>query len=244
MKSDIFPQRNRHRKYSCSFSNQEMLYIKSLLFEYYSTKRGIITNIFLSRVYFGLGKFCQKHGEDMQAIQYFKYTLHLDQENSDSYASIAEILFKHEKWQEALFFVKRAIRLNTKKSTYWLLLAELETQLGDHSLACEAFEISASLNGNDSEVWLKWSFLKYRENSISEAIDILKCGLEKVDKQAQVLYRIAAYWFTEGKYKTATEYLELAIYIDYDLHTELYTFFPNLKARQALSQIISHLRNR
>jgi hypothetical protein len=68
-------------------------------------------------------------------------------------------------------------------------------------------------------------------------------GLDEIPDCAELYYRICAYLIGDGKYKEAFNYLENALFLDFEKHTAILDFFPNLEIQKALFKVIEQYRN-
>jgi tetratricopeptide (TPR) repeat protein len=115
--------------------------------------------------------------------------------------------------------------------------------LGNVNASVEAFEHSAALNPENVDLWLNWSLAYFEQGDIQEAVELVKRGLDELPAEALLHYRLTAYLTIAGKYKEAFNSLENALILDFDKHTVLYDFFPNIETQQALFKIISKYKN-
>ena len=67
-------------------------------------------------------------------------------------------------------------------------------------------------------------------------------GLDENPEISDYLYRISAYLISAGKYKEAFNYLENALFLDFDNHKVLFEFFPDLEIQKALHKVIERFR--
>jgi hypothetical protein len=73
-------------------------------------------------------------------------------------------------------------------------------------------------------------------------MEIINDGLEELPKRADLYYRAVIYLIAKGLYKKGFTYLEKALFLDYEGHTVLYDYFPNLETQKALYKIIQQYR--
>jgi tetratricopeptide (TPR) repeat protein len=106
----------------------------------------------------------------------------------------------------------------------------------------EAYEQASQLEPGNPEVWLNWSFVLYEQGDYTRAIDLIEEGIEELPDEAELYYRATAYLIHSGKYKEAFHYLESALILDFDLHTVLFEFFPEMETQKALYKIIDQYR--
>ena len=67
-------------------------------------------------------------------------------------------------------------------------------------------------------------------------------ALEEVPDEPAFHYRMTAYLIGNGKYQEAFNFLENALILDFDMHTVLFDFFPNLEIQKVLFKIIDQYK--
>jgi tetratricopeptide (TPR) repeat protein len=125
---------------------------------------------------------------------------------------------------------------------YWKAVADCEFHVGNTVSSLDAYEEACLLDPEDKEVWLNWSYIYYEQGEYEKAIELLLDGLDELPDEPRFFYRLTAYLISAGKYKEAFNYLENALILDFDGHTELYEFFPKLETQKALFRIIEQFR--
>jgi tetratricopeptide (TPR) repeat protein len=123
-----------------------------------------------------------------------------------------------------------------------LLLANCEAKVGNYVSAYESYEKVSNLEPTIPELWLNWSALYFEQSDYKEAIKIIQSGLDVMPNEPELWYRAVAYLIHDGKFKEAYTHLETALLLDYDAHTEIFHFFPNLETQKALFRIIEQYK--
>jgi tetratricopeptide (TPR) repeat protein len=147
-----------------------------------------------------------------------------------------------EKWQQALHFYNKALKLHVENPEYWKSVAHTEFKLGNTVSAIDAYEEASKLDPTDKEIWLNWSFIFYEQGNYEKAVDTLMQGFEDNPEDAEFFYRVTVYLIEAGRFKEAFNYLENALLLDFDAHTTLFDFFPKLETQKALYKIIEQFR--
>ena len=73
-------------------------------------------------------------------------------------------------------------------------------------------------------------------------MNIIQDGIEEIPEDASLYYTAVVYLLQDGKYKEAFSFLEKALYLNYEGHTALYDFFPNLETQKAIYKIIQQYK--
>jgi tetratricopeptide (TPR) repeat protein len=91
---------------------------------------------------------------------------------------------------------------------------------------------------------MNWSLLLYDQGDYLKAADLASEGIEESPENADLHYYAAAYLINAGRYKEAFQYLENALILDFEKHTMLFEFFPQLETQKALYKIIDQYRKK
>ena len=83
---------------------------------------------------------------------------------------------------------------------------------------------------------------QFLQGNFEEAIDTIKNAIEINPDDAELYYRLTAYLLSAGNYREAYNYLENALILDFEKHTLLFEYFPELESQKALSRIIDQYR--
>jgi tetratricopeptide (TPR) repeat protein len=95
------------------------------------------------------------------------------------------------------------------------------------------------LDPHNSEIWLDYSALLALEHQYDEAIDVLKKGLREHPSDASINYRYSAYLMKAGYVKLAHEKLEEALELNFEKHSELFDYMPQLKSDRHILELIA-----
>jgi tetratricopeptide (TPR) repeat protein len=147
-----------------------------------------------------------------------------------------------EKWQEAIHFFSKAVKIDLESGLYWKGLADAEAKMGNYIAAHEAYAEASEMDEENPEVWLDWSLLYYEQGDFEAAQETVENGLSEIPDSADLFYRSVVYLIEAGKYQMAVNQLETALILDFDGHTQLYDFLPNLQTQKGLFKIIDQYR--
>ena len=159
-----------------------------------------------------------------------------------AWAGLGRCFVLQDSWEQARHFFQKAIDLKPKNSEYWLARAEMDFKIGHFASAQEAYEEVLRIDSENIAAYLGWSLLLDGQNKLNEAISLLNEALNFAPENADLMYRLVAYILKKGASKEATLYLELALFIDYAKHEQLYEFFGTLESQKAIFKLIEQLR--
>jgi tetratricopeptide (TPR) repeat protein len=191
-----------------------------------------------------LGATYERTGQFELAISYYQKSIKLDQLWDEGWYGVGVCLDAQEKWFEAIHFLRKAIQLNPENYEYWLAVAQAEAQIGNVVSSLEAYEKASELEPHCPDIWMNWSLLLYDQGDYLKAADLALEGIEETPENADLHYYAAAYLINAGRYKEAFQYLENALILDFEKHTMLFEFFPQLETQKALYKIIDQYRKK
>jgi tetratricopeptide (TPR) repeat protein len=115
--------------------------------------------------------------------------------------------------------------------------------VGNHLSAEDDFSKASTLIFDDAALWLSWSEMYYEMGDFSKACELIFDALEEYPDNADIYYRAVVYLIKAGLYKEALLYLENALTLDFEKHTQLYDFFTEVSAQKAFFKIIEQYKN-
>jgi tetratricopeptide (TPR) repeat protein len=193
-------------------------------------------------LYCHLGASYEKLGQLQQALKYFKDAVKLDESWDEGWYGIAACLTAESRFIEAISCVRKALKINEFEVDYWLMLGQLEYKIGNVFSADEAFAKAAEIEPDYEEVWLQWSLLYFEEKDYKKAYELVQDGLDSTPEEANLYYRGTAYLLYLGDYREAMLNLEIALTLDYESHTQLFDFFPEIEKQKIIYKLIEQYR--
>jgi predicted Zn-dependent protease len=145
---------------------------------------------------------------------------------------------EQERYHDALFYVKRAMREEPENTEYMLELADLFFNLEQVEDALLLYEKITSLNPGMLEAWLDWSHALAHHENYGEAISILEEGLFKINDAPEILYRLASYNCMNGAMQTGVTYLQTALEKDFSQYQLFYDHASGFTSSKLIQDII------
>ncbi|MGL4629598.1 MAG: tetratricopeptide repeat protein [Leadbetterella sp.] len=177
-----------------------------------------------------------------QAMKYYKRTTELDEFWDEGWYGIASVLYEQGKYLESIHFIKKAIKLNEFNADYACLLGDSEAKLGNIVSAEEAYGKAIVLDPLHTNAWLNWSIVYFDQQIYDKAYELIEDAIIELPSEGDLYYRACVYLLYDGKIKHAYDYLQQALILDYNGHTQLFDYFSNLETLKALQRIIDQNR--
>ncbi|MGF1532711.1 MAG: tetratricopeptide repeat protein [Bernardetiaceae bacterium] len=178
-------------------------------------------------------------------VCYYKATK-ADKGHAAAWYGIGCCLALQERWYEATHYFGKAVQLDSEETDYLIAKGKAEYHIGNLISSTEAYRAAVSKQADNPYAWLDWSLLLYEQKQYEEAADLMQSALDMFPEDTKVMYRLVAFLMLSGRYREAINHLEIALFLDYDAHEELYHFFPDIKSQKAIYKLVrqyKHERN-
>ena len=193
-------------------------------------------------MYFDIGELYEKMDNLNKAKLYYYKCIRKDEHFAEAWYSLALILDLQDLPIEASYHINNAIDINSSNIDYLFTYAQINEKIGLIKEAEIAYRKVLELDELDSESWLNYSHLLYKNESTYEAIEVLKKGVKLNPENAELSYRLSAYLFQSGSENLALTTFENALSIDYDLHEEFFQYFPSIKENKNLLNLLTEYK--
>lgn len=160
----------------------------------------------------------------------------------DAWFGIASTLEAEEKYLQAIYYYKKAIEHYEDYYEAWVGVADCEYEVGNLMSAFEALSKAVEIVPDDTELWMDWAEKLYDDGHEENALALLEEGLETNPQNADLLYQYAAYALKAGVVQDGYAKLENALLLDYEAHTVLFEYFPQLSSLKPVQLLLQQYR--
>jgi tetratricopeptide (TPR) repeat protein len=162
---------------------------------------------------------------------------------SPAWLGIGVIHDMNESYMESLFFIKKAIELESNNPEYWFIYGDVLYRAGQLEEASHAYERTSELEKDNYEVLLDLALVYYELGDQEALFHTISKAITNfgIDNPA-VAYRYAAFCFITGKSKEGLSVLESALEKDFDGHEGFLEFEPTFKLNPDIMNLISLYR--
>ncbi|HIX54481.1 MAG TPA: tetratricopeptide repeat protein [Candidatus Sphingobacterium stercoripullorum] len=188
--------------------------------------------------YCALGDCYERLNELEQAREYYKKAVKSFPFMGDAWLGIGSTLEQEGRNYEAVHYFKKAIRTNSKEEEYWYALANVRYKIGQLDLAEEAYQEVIAINTDAVDAWLDYSSLLIEQNRVAEAISLIENAILHNEESDELYYRMVLYYFLDGSYELAINYLEVALSLNPENHYLIFESIPKLKDNVIIKEII------
>ena len=193
-------------------------------------------------LYFDIGELYEKLDNLDKAKSYFYKCIKKDEFFAEAWYTLALILDLQCLHLEASYHIKKAIDISDSNVDYLFTYAQIHEKIGFIKEAEIAYRKVLEIDELDSESWLNYSHLLYKNESTNEAIELLNKAIKLNPKNAELSYRLSAYLFKDGKEKLALSTFQEALEKDYDLHKDFFQHYPSIKNNKNLLHLLTEYK--
>ena len=195
-----------------------------------------------AHAYLRMGKCHEKLNNDDMAKYYYYQTVHEDPLLDKGWLAITDFYYRKEKFDKALFYIRKALNIDSENTHYWKKCAKINVSLKNYEQAGLAYEQTIHLGNYELETWLQWSEVAYRNKNILSSIEILTHGHEFHPNSAEILYKKAGYYLLIEDKVSARIALTNALKNDFEKQYLFQEEFPQFSDTEWTHNIISSIK--
>ncbi|PQV44908.1 tetratricopeptide repeat protein [Jejuia pallidilutea] len=143
-----------------------------------------------------IGSCYEKLGQKDLAIQYYYKTVHEDPLLDKGWIAITKFFKKNKNYQKALYYINKAINIDSENVIYWKLYAQINHRLNLFEEAERGYKKTLDLGNFEIDTWITRGDLLLRLGEPQAAIINFEEALEFHPENAEIHYRLAGLFFT------------------------------------------------
>ncbi|RXG16294.1 tetratricopeptide repeat protein [Leeuwenhoekiella aestuarii] len=191
-----------------------------------------------SFAYLRMGKCYQKLHCDDLAITYFLKTVKEDPLLDKGWIAITDYYTKKMDYQNALYYINKAINIDGDNVLYWKRYAKINNRLKFYEEAERGYSKTLELGNYELETWLTRCDILINLGELESAITNLFEALEFYPESVQIEFRLTGLFFTQGQDDKGHFHLENALRLEPDYDIILEELFPFVYAKRSVVQKI------
>ena len=189
-----------------------------------------------------IGECYEKLREWEPARRFYHKAIELNPQMDEAWFGQGVILQEQGRWFESIHFFRKAVELYGDSGEYWSALGMAENHVGNVVSALEAFERATEVAPEEVQAWVNWSAILYEQGHFGEAADLVRHAVELHPLESHFHYMLCAYLLADGRLREAYAELETALSLNYEQHSLLFDYFPELRQQPALQRLIDQFR--
>ncbi len=141
--------------------------------------------------------FCyEKLRKDDLAVQYYYKTVHEDPLLDKGWIAITRYYNRKQNYQKALYYINKAINIDSENVTYWKLYSQISQRLNLFEEAERGFKRTLELGNFELSTWLSRGDLLIKLGEPEAAIFNFEQAVEFYPENAELEYRLAGLYFS------------------------------------------------
>jgi len=188
-----------------------------------------------------IGSCYEKIGHEDLAIQYYDRTVHEDPLLDKGWIAITKFYNKKEDYQKALFFINKAINIDSENVIYWKLYAQINQRLKFYEEAERGYKKTLELGNYEINTWLARGDLLIKLGEPEAAIFNFEQALDFYPESAELEYRLAGSYFTLKEHDKGTFYLKNGLKHNEDYAFIIEELFPKVSKELLVQNILKQI---
>ena len=196
-----------------------------------------------SFAYLRMGKCYQKLHADDLAITYYLKTVKEDPLLDKGWIAITDFYTKKMDYQNALYYINKAINIDEDNVLYWKRYAKINNRLKFYEEAERGYSRTLELGNYELDTWLTRCDILINLGELDTAVQNLIEAQEFYSESPEIEYRLAGLHFTLGDDDKGHFHLENALKIDTEFDIILEELFPFAYAKRSVLEKIKRAKN-
>ena len=190
-----------------------------------------------------IGRCYEKLDQDDLAVQHYYKTVEEDPLLDKGWIAITNFYNKNKNYQKALYYINKAINIDSENGIYWKLYAQINQRLHFLEEAERGYKKTLELGNYELDTWLARADILINLGEYEAAIFSLIQTAEFYSDNAEVEYRLAGSYFKTNQSVKGRFHLENALNLDKDYIFIIEELFPTVFKRNSIKEIVAKFKN-
>ena len=186
-----------------------------------------------------IGYCYEKINENDLAVQFFQRTVEEDPLLDKGWIAITKFYNKQKNYQKALYFINKAINIDSNNVVYWKLYAKINQRLNFLEEAERGYKRALELGNYEIDTWLNRSDILIKLGEYEASVYNLLQAIEFYPESAEIEFRLGGLYFKILEVDKGRYHLKNGLRINYDYNFIIEELFPSLSKRPMIMEIIS-----
>jgi len=184
-----------------------------------------------------IGRCYEKLNQNDLAVKYYYKTVEEDPLLDKGWIAITNFYNKNKDYQKALYYINKAINIDSENGIYWKLYGQINQRLHFLEEAERGYKKTLELGNYELNTWLARADILITLGEYEAAIFSLIQTTESYPDNAEVEYRLAGSYFKTNQSVKGRFHLENALHIDKDYIFIIEELFPTVFKRKSVKEI-------
>lgn len=190
-----------------------------------------------------IGYCYEKLGQDDLAVQHYYKTVEEDPLLDKGWIAITNFYNKNQNYNKALYYINKAINIDTENVVYWKLFAQINHRLNFLEEAERGYKKTLELGNYELETWIARADILINLGEYEASIFNLIQTAEFYPNTAEIEYRLAGLYLLTHESDKGYFHLENALKLDKDYDFIIEELFPTIYKRKSIGKILEKFKN-
>ncbi len=185
-----------------------------------------------------MGKCYDKLGSDELALKYYSRCVHEDPLLDNGWIAITDFYAKRLNYQKALYYINKAINIDSENVLYWKRYAKINNRLKFYEEAERGYRKTLELGNYELETWISRADILLQLGEREAAITNLTQAMEFYPENAEVAFRLSGLNYLNGNDIQGRYFLKNGLKLDPDFSIILEELFPYPYSKKEVKELI------
>jgi tetratricopeptide (TPR) repeat protein len=190
-----------------------------------------------------IGHCYEKLGHNDLAVQHYYKTVEEDPLLDKGWIAITNFYNKNQNYQKALYYINKAINIDTENVVYWKLYAQINQRLNFLEEAERGYKKTLELGNYELDLWLSRADILTNLGEYEAAMFSLDQTADFYPDNEEVQYRLAGLYYMMDKTDQGYIYLQSALQLNSEYYFILEELFPTVFQQNKVQEIIAKYQN-
>ena len=190
-----------------------------------------------------IGHCYEKLGHNDLAVQHYYKTVEEDPLLDKGWIAITNFYNKNQNYQKALYYINKAINIDTENVEYWKLYAQINQRLNFLEEAERGYKKTLELGNYELDLWLSRADILTSLGEYEAAMFSLDQTTEFYPDNEEIQYRLAGLYYMMDKTDQGYIYLQSALKLNTEYYFILEELFPTVYQQNTVQEIIAKYQN-
>ena len=190
-----------------------------------------------------IGKCHEKLNHTDLALQYYLKCIKEDSLLDKGWLAITDFFFRDKQYHKALYYIKKALTIDTENPQFWKRYARINYQLDLLEEAEVGYRKTLELGNYELDSWITRGDILTELGEYEAGVNNFNQALEFYPEHPEIEYRLSGLYFSLRESEKGAYYLRNALRNDPELLTILEEIFPLVLKMKKVKQIVAEHKN-
>ena len=185
-----------------------------------------------------IGHCYEKLGDDDLAVQYYYKTVREDPLLDKGWIAITKFYNKNKNYQKALYYINKAINIDTENVIYWKLYAQINQRLNFLEEAERGYKKTLELGNYEVDTWIARGDILLKLGEPEASIYNFLQAAEFYPENAELEYRLGGLYFLQHESEKGIFHLKNAMQCNPEYAFIIEELFPNVFKKVQVKKLL------